>query len=223
MDINILVCSDLHASSEGAKMIQHAAESKDYDLLIVCGDFTTNGSLSYVKHFLAGIKDVKVFGVPGNCDLPDTVKVLEKAHSSIHDRSAEFGEWRFFGFGGAVPGGMGMPFEVPEEIIVSSLRKIASPQGVMVTHMPAFGMNDRGRSGKHTGSKGILEVAQEFKPRLALSGHMHESRGIESSEGTVYVNPGSARNGFYASVWLGKDIKVKFHEDDSVDPHPQIF
>jgi Icc-related predicted phosphoesterase len=223
MDINLLVCSDLHSSVDGAKMIQRAANSKEYDLLVVCGDFTTYGSLDYVKSFFKGIKDVKAFAVPGNCDTPETVTVLEKAHSNIHDRKGEFADWHFFGFGGALPGSMGMPFEVPEDAIVSSLRKNASRGGVMVTHMPAFGMNDRGRSGKHTGSHGILKVAQEFKPRLALSGHMHESRGMETSDGVVYVNPGSAMNGFYASVWLGKEVKVKFYEDDSVDSRPKIF
>ncbi len=223
MDLNILVCSDLHASADGAKMVQRAANSGDYDLLVVCGDFTTYGSLDYVKDFLSAVKEVKVLAVPGNCDVPEIVKVLEKAHASVHNRSVEFGSWKFFGFGGAVPGSMGMPFEVPEAEIVSSLRKVGSQGGVMVTHMPAFGMNDRGRSGKHTGSHGILKVAQEFRPRLALSGHMHESRGMEISNGVVYLNPGSARNGFYASVWLGEETKVKFHEDDSVNPTPKIF
>jgi hypothetical protein len=46
---------------------------------------------------------------------------------------------------------------------------------------------------------------------------------MEISNGVVYVNPGSARNGFYASVWLGKETRVKLQEDDSVDPRPKIF
>jgi putative phosphoesterase len=223
MDVNMLVCSDLHASEEAARLIQRIASSKEYDMLVVCGDFATYGSVAFVRSFLSGIKGIKVLAVPGNCDVPETVQVLEKAHASVHNRRIEFGGWQFFGFGGAVPGKMGMPFEVPEEEIVRSLRNVASRGGVMVTHMPAFGMNDRGRSGQHTGSRGILKVAQEFKPRLAISGHMHESRGMESANGVIYVNPGSARNGFYASIWLGKDIRVQFYEDDSVDSHPKIF
>jgi Icc-related predicted phosphoesterase len=223
MDINMLVCSDLHASEDAAKMIQTMAASKEYDLLVVCGDFTTFGSVDFVKDFLKGVKDTKVLAVPGNCDIPETVKVLEKVHASVHDRRVQFAGWEFFGFGGAVPTHKGMPFEMPEEKIVSSLRRNASPGAVMVTHMPAYGMNDRGRSGKSTGSLGILKVAQECKPKLALSGHMHESRGMESSDGVVYVNPGSARNGFYASIWLGKEIRVKFLEDDSIETNPKMF
>lgn len=223
MDVNILVCSDLHASEGGLDLILRRADADEYDLVVICGDFTTYGSVDYVKKFLKEMKGMMVLAVPGNCDIPETVQVLEKAHASVHDKMVDFAGWKFFGFGGATPTKMGMPFEVPEGEIVKSLRTNASRGGVMVTHMPAYGMNDRGRSGKHTGSHGILDIAKEFKPRLALSGHMHESRGMEISEGVVYVNPGSARNGFYASVWLGKEIRVKFHEDDGLDANPKMF
>jgi Icc-related predicted phosphoesterase len=216
MDINILVCSDLHASNDAAKMIHRVADSKEYDLVIVCGDFTTYGSVDYVKNFISGFKGIKVFAVPGNCDVPETVQVLEKARASVHNRKVVFGGWHICGYGGALPSNTGMPFEVPEEDIVSSLRKNGARGGIMVTHMPAYGMNDRGRSGKHAGSPGILKVIQETKPRLALSGHMHESRGAETRDGVEFVNPGSARNGSYASVWLGKEIKTRFYDDKGV-------
>ena len=108
-----------------------------------------------------------------------------------------------------------MPFEVDENVIESSLRKIAVKQGVMVTHQPAYGMNDLGRSGKHGGSKAILKIAREFAPRLALAGHMHESRGTVTTGDTLFVNPGSARSGFYASVWLGEDIRVKLQKENA--------
>ncbi len=223
MDVNILVCSDLHASEEGLEMVKRHANSKEYDLLVCCGDFTTYGPADFAARFLKSVKGTKVLAVPGNCDTPETVSVLEKEHASVHNRRVEFGGWRFFGFGGSTPTGMGMPFEVPEDEMVASLMAIASAGGVMVTHMPAFGMNDKGRAGKHAGSRGILKVAQEFRPRLAISGHMHESRGMETSNGVVYLNPGSARNGFFASVWLGKEIRVKFHEEDLSDSRSKIF
>jgi Icc-related predicted phosphoesterase len=223
MDINILVCSDLHASDDAANMIHRVADSKEYDLVVVCGDFTTYGSVDFVKKFISGFKGIKVFAVPGNCDVPETVQVLEKAHASVHNRRVEFGGWQIYGYGGALPSNTGMPFEVPEEKIVSSLKKNAAPGGIVVTHMPAYGMNDRGRSGKHSGSPGILKVIQETKPRLALSGHMHESKGVETRDGVVFVNPGSARNGSYASVWLGRDIRTQFYEDKKVKKKPTIF
>jgi Icc-related predicted phosphoesterase len=211
-DVNLLVCSDLHASEHALEMIGRLAVPEDYDLVVISGDFTTNGSLEYVDKLLKRIKGVLVLGVPGNCDLPETVDLLEKKHANLHNKRVDFGDWPLFGFGGSIPTSSGMPFEIDEGVMESSLRKIAVRRGVMVTHQPAYGMNDLGRSGNHGGSKSILKIAQEFKPKLAIAGHMHESRGVVTVGETIFLNPGSARNGFYASVWLGKEIRVKLHE-----------
>jgi len=93
-----------------------------------------------------------------------------------------------------------------------SLRQIAVKGGVMVTHVPALGFNDHLRFGQRGGSEGVLRVVQEFKPVLALSGHIHEARGRALSADTVFVNPGPARNGSYASVRLGESVEVEFHD-----------
>ncbi|MEM0343673.1 MAG: metallophosphoesterase [Thermoplasmata archaeon] len=211
IDIHMLVCSDLHSSENALEMISKLARSGEFDLVVVCGDFTTVGTTEYVKRFLKGTGEVMVLAVPGNCDLPETVEVLEKAHASVHNRRTQFGGWDFYGFGGGVTTSSGMPFENDERLIEESLRKVAVPGGVMVTHTPPYGMNDLGRAGNHGGSEGILRVVKEFKPRLVLSGHMHESQGTRTTEGTVFVNPGSARLGAYASVLLGPSIKTKLY------------
>jgi len=215
-DVNMLVCSDLHASEEALDMIARLAVPNDYDLVVVCGDFTTYGSLDYVSRFLKKIKGVLALAVPGNCDMPEIVDLLEKKHVSLHNRKAEFAGWQFFGFGGSIPTSSHMPFEVDEKVIESSLRSIATRQGVIVTHQPAYGANDMVRSGHHAGSKSILRILQEFSPRLALAGHLHESRGSVTIGDTVCVNPGSAKNGCYASVWLGDEIRVKLHQESDV-------
>jgi hypothetical protein len=214
-DLNLLVCSDLHGSEQAAELLVNAAQPEDYDLALICGDFTTSGSPEFARKLIKRIK-VKVLAVPGNCDTPELVTVLKKAHASLHNESAVFGGWEFFGCGGGVPTSSGMPFEIEEKEIESTLRSVAKKGGVMVTHTPAYGMNDRGRSGNHGGSKAVLRIAQEFGPVLALAGHMHESRGKQVLGGTVFVNPGSLRSGLYASIWLGDEIKVKFHEDPNI-------
>lgn len=210
-DLNMLACSDLHASEEALEMVARLSDPDEYDLVVICGDFTTYGSLDYVTRLLKRMKGLFVLAVPGNCDMPEIVALLENKHVSLHNRRVDFGGWQFFGFGGSVPTGMRMPFEVDEKVIESSLRSIAVKRGVMMTHQPAYGTNDMGRSGKHAGSRSILRVMQEFAPRLALAGHLHESRGAITLGETVCVNPGSARDGHYASIWLGDDIRVKLH------------
>ena len=210
-DLRILACSDLHGSLPALEMIEKASASSAYDLVVVCGDFTTFGALDYTKEFLKRIK-TRVLAVPGNCDVPDTVPLLEENNASVHNLQVEFGGRKFFGFGGAVPSTMGMPFEIEESIIERSLRAVAVEGGIMVTHTPAYGMNDLGKSRKHAGLKAILRVAEEFKPVLALSGHFHESKGKVLTMDTAFVNPGSAKNGHYASVVVGDAVEVELHE-----------
>ncbi len=203
-------------------MLEAAVSSDKYDLLVACGDFTTFGSTDYTKEFLTRI-GIRVLAVPGNCDIPDTVAVLEEADASIHNARASVSGWQFFGFGGGLPTSTGMPFEIEEDMMERALRTVAVPEGIMVTHTPSYGMNDLARSGKNAGSKGILRVAQEFKPVLALAGHYHESRGKVISKDTTFVNPGPAKKGFYASVRVGEVVEVTFHEIKQDSTKPTMF
>ena len=131
--------------------------------------------------------------------------------------------WNFFGFGGGLPSNSGMPFEIDEDIVERSLRAIAISEGIMVTHTPAYGMNDASRAGQSLGSEGILRVAKEFKPVLALSGHVHESRGKVLTMDTAFVNPGPAKNGLYASIRIGEVVDVEFHEVKLNRNKPTMF
>jgi len=209
-ELRLLVCSDLHGSGQALDMLNEAASSGSYDALVVCGDFTTFGTTEFTAKVLKRLK-LKTFAVPGNCDIPETVSVLEGAGASIHNMRSEFMGREFFGLGGSLPGG-GMPFELEDDILERSLRSVAIHDGIMITHCPAYGMNDLTKNGRHLGSKGILRVANEFKPTLALSGHVHEAKGRTITKDTVFVNPGSARHGSYASVSVGESVDVEFHE-----------
>jgi len=211
-ELRILACSDLHNSAKAADMIVRLADSGDYEALVIAGDFTTTGPVSFIRDFLRRIS-IRVFAVPGNCDMLETVEALEDADASVHNTQVEFESLKFFGFGGAVPGA-GMPFEIEEDIIERSLRSVAAHGGVMVTHMPALGMNDLTRAGRHVGSEGILRVANEFAPVLHVSGHIHESRGRIIAAKTTFVNPGPSRNGNYANVAIGDVVEAELmHED----------
>lgn len=211
-ELRILACTDLHNSTGAVDMIVRLADTGDYDALVVAGDFTTSGPVSFVRDFLRRIS-IKVLAVPGNCDPLETVEALEDSGASIHNTQSEFKGFKFFGFGGSLPG-PGMPFEVEEDIVERSLRSVAVHGGVMVTHMPAHGMNDLTRSGKHAGSEGILRVVNEFAPVLHVSGHIHESRGRIISAKTTFVNPGPSRNGNYASIALGEVAEVELGRED---------
>jgi Icc-related predicted phosphoesterase len=41
-----------------------------------------------------------------------------------------------------------------------------------------------------------------------LSGHIHEARGIVEQEGTLFVNPGAAKDGFAALLDINAETKA---------------
>lgn len=221
-DLRILACSDLHGSKDAVTNLESVVGSGSYDLVVVCGDFTTFGSTDFAKEFLERIK-CRVLAVPGNCDVPDTVSVLEEARSSVHNTRVDVNGRTFYGFGGALPSGSDMPFEIAEDLLERSLREVAVPDGVMVTHVPAYGMNDRTRFGNHGGSEGVLRIAQEFKPVLALSGHIHESQGRALNKDTIFINPGPAKHGCYASIVLGESADVQFFGSKPTSRKPTSY
>ena len=206
-DVDLLVCSDLHGSERAMEVLRNALEDDPFDVVVVCGDFTTDGSTKYVREVLDAV-EVPFLAVPGNCDSMAVAALLEEQQKSVHSKRVNLAGVKFFGFGGAPPSPHGMPFEVEETVIADKLRGVAVRGGVMVTHTPAYGMNDLSAYAGHTGSKGILEVAVEYRPRLALSGHIHESRGSEVRKGTMFVNPGAAKDGCYAKIRLGRKVKA---------------
>lgn len=206
-DAHLLVCSDLHGSDKGLEVLGNALEDDIFDAVVVCGDFTTNGSPKYVRDFLARAQ-VPVIGVPGNCDSNAIADHLARAGASVHGRRVDIKGLAFFGFGGAPPSPYGMPFEVDEGTMAEGIRAVGVRGGVMVTHTPPLGMNDLSKGGYNMGSKALLDVAVELRPRLALSGHIHEGRGEAVSSGTVFINPGPAKDGYYSKVQIQRSVRV---------------
>lgn len=204
----LLVCSDLHGSDDALALLRRAEKEITPDAVIVCGDVTTYGSTDYMRRLLDNF-DSDIIAVPGNCDTDEMLKMLEQAGTSVHNRRTRKLGLDVFGFGGGLPSSSHMPFEVEEQDMVEGLRAVAVRGGVMVTHTPPRGMNDVDRSGRHIGSNGIMGVVEECRPRLVLSGHVHEARGECSKDGTVFVNPGPARGGHYARVELGQQVLVR--------------
>ncbi len=54
--------------------------------------------------------------------------------------------------------------------------------------------------GEHYGSLITRQLIEKYKPLLCVSGHMHESPGVEMLGSTTVVNTGSAADGRYAII-----------------------
>lgn len=204
----LLVCADLHGSEETLTMLRKAEKDVGPDMVVICGDVTTYGSRAYMEKALSAFES-DLLAVPGNCDTDEMLEMLEEAGASVHMKRVKRHGLDFFGFGGGLPSPAQMPFEVEEEEMVSGLRSVAVPGGVMITHTPPRGMNDADHRGRHIGSEGIMAVVREFRPRVVLSGHVHEARGERTEDGTLFVNPGPARGGYYAVVEVGQTTSAR--------------
>ncbi len=205
--MRVLLAADLHGSMHGVKVIHETIDKTSPDLFIVCGDLTDFGPVSFAREFLQDIH-VKTFAVPGNCDPPEIVRDLEELGVNLHGKKAGFGGSTFVGLGGSNPTPFNTDFELPEEEIARILGPIMEPGVILVSHPPPFGFCDAVRGGQHAGSKAVREAVDRFQPRLVMTGHIHEARGISRGPTTV-VNPGFAAKGELAIVNLDGEIEIE--------------
>jgi Icc-related predicted phosphoesterase len=82
------------------------------------------------------------------------------------------------------------------------------PGVVMALHAPPKGINDRTGSGLNVGSEAVLRMVNEFRPKAVLSGHIHEDRGVVHRDGTLFLNPGAAKDGNSALLDLGDEVRA---------------
>jgi hypothetical protein len=62
------------------------------------------------------------------------------------------------------------------------------PCDVLVVHEPPEGTLDQVRTGKHIGSRAVLDLITRLHPRVVTCGHVHESPGIEHVGDTLVIN-----------------------------------
>jgi len=206
--MRFLVISDIHMRDKVKTWANRLVEEHGADGVIVLGDITHFGPPQWASEFLSGLRG-KVYAVPGNCDPPVTLSYIERSCTSLHLRKVRIGERDFVGFGGSNPTIFNTPNEVPEEEIYRRLGQVMVPGAVLVVHCPPLGINDRTFSGHDGGSVAIKRVVEEFHPPLVLSGHIHEARGIIERDGTLYVNPGAAKDGNSALLDIDGSIEPR--------------
>ena len=68
------------------------------------------------------------------------------------------------------------------------LKTVKDP--VLISHIPPYGYVDKLYNGKHVGSKAVLAAIKKYKPKLVLSGHIHEAKGKAKIGKSVVYNLG---------------------------------
>jgi Icc-related predicted phosphoesterase len=87
---------------------------------------------------------------------------------------------------------------------------------ILVTHVPPSGTKlDTIGGNKSIGSTSVRSIIEKMQPLVAVSGHVHESRAIDSIGKTQLLNPGPLKEGYYGTIKIdGQVVKVELKEID---------
>jgi Icc-related predicted phosphoesterase len=206
--MKILALADLHGDEEILDRLRVLSGMKDYDLVVLAGDITQRGPVSYAEDVL-GIFPSAV-AVHGNMDPPDVIACLEERGASVHGKKRKFGQWNVAGIGGSNPTPFGTPSEIGEGEIEAVLNKAGVDSfTILVSHPPPYMVFDS-VGAMHVGSKAVRKIIEEKKPLLCICGHIHEHEGQEILGDTLVVKVGTAQKFRAAEIDIGDEIDVRF-------------
>lgn len=207
--MRILAIADIHGSKHARKRVNSQIEEYTPNAVIVCGDITQFGPPEWALDFLNGIS-LKTLALPGNLDPIGVIDAIEESQAiPLHAKKVELGEYIFVGLGGSNRTPFSTPFELSEDEIYNTLKRIMIKGAILVVHAPAKGHLDKTSQMINSGSESIARIISEFSPPLVISAHIHEARGVERGGDTIYVNPGPASQGYAAVIDLNGEIKVE--------------
>ena len=73
---------------------------------------------------------------------------------------------------------------------------IPGDTNILVTHGPPHGIGDRCEDGRRVGCPRLMERILEIKPKLVVTGHIHEDYGIFGIQGITVVNASVLNAGY---------------------------
>ncbi|MBI2427219.1 MAG: metallophosphoesterase [Ignavibacteriales bacterium] len=154
--------------------------------------------------------------IPGNDDPLDINEDINSVPwaNNIDEISLTVGEWIFIGLGYSTP----TPWKTPRELDESQIKeKLINTYNtikntdlhkvILVSHVPPKGIgldiapevivqNNElvtvPGSEKEVGSDSVKQIILEKKPLITLSGHCHDSAGIQFLQNTLCINAGSS-------------------------------
>ncbi len=205
--MKLLVLSDLHGDYSHVGSILDQAG--DFDAILIAGDITNFGPDEHALELLE-MFDEPVFAIPGNCDNPSILRVLDENTINLHNSSHTLQGLTFVGLGGSNPTPFNTPFELSEKKIgeyVGMLLSRLNGRTILLSHAPPLNTTDRVPRG-NVGSEALARFLGRLD--LIVCGHIHEARGSVCVKGTCVVNPGAASKGHGALITIKDDISVEF-------------
>jgi hypothetical protein len=206
----MLLVSDVHGE---AATLRRIVEAEAADALLCAGDLGDAkrdddyaGSLAAVRSVLER-SDLPVGAVPGNTDLErECVDALRARGLNLHDEVRSFGRVVAAGYGGATARARS-PFDpsgaqIRDAMLALAARMAGRPRVAVVHQPPVDTRLDVVDGGVHVGDPAVRELFERAAFDLAVTGHIHESRGRDEIGDTLLVNPGAVVDGCYAVAEL---------------------
>lgn len=199
--MKFLVVTDLHQNEKNIPGINAVLKDEGIDTVLFLGDITDMGTGKKAAEIVSKI-EAKCYALPGNCDSRDLPECISSVATDMHGKKTVIDGITVVGLGGSNPTIFNTPFELSEEEIESKLEAVSENGMLLMTHAPAFGTLDHIPNGMSVGSTAIAKIIEKYKPVVALSGHIHEDIGVFSKDGTMFMNPGPAREGYYGILTI---------------------
>ena len=208
--MRLLCLSDIHGHVKTIPVLLDSERGNGFDCIIVCGDLTQFGDYSEARNVMKPLleSNVSIFAVHGNMDLDGVSRYLEETGVSIHGRAVLYDGVSMIGLGGGNISPFNTPTEYSEDEMSRILSKTISPGAnhtvkILVSHVPPYGTRlDKLGNGKHVGSQVVKDFIANEKIALCISGHIHESAGIETIGTCACVNAGAFKDGNYSIIDL---------------------
>jgi len=202
--MRFLVITDLHQKKSMVSRINQSYRDNGCDALLFLGDATDLGTAEDAVEVMSMLEG-NVYAIPGNCDPRDTPERISSVVKDVHGKRFSVGDIGFAALGGSNITIFNTPFEYEEDEISELLEPISFKGMVLMTHAPSYGILDEIPSGINVGSRAILGIVEKYRPVAAVSGHIHEATGIVNKNGTLFMNPGPAREGKAGILDIGPE------------------
>lgn len=214
-----LLVTDIHGDTEKLAEIM---EKEEYDAVLCAGDLSDDKKFDDYERNLEEVldvfnqKDKLVKAVPGNMDPERScVKHLRDHRINLHRKIGSFNGFEAVGYGGGITP-FGTPFEPSGEEIKNTLEtledRMTSDRKVAVIHQPPKDTEVDVADGSHVGSEEVRQLIENSDFDLVVTGHIHESRGVDDISGTDIINPGPVMNGFYAIAEIGETLELEMKQ-----------
>ena len=204
--MKIVSFGDVHMATRNLDRM--GAVMRDTDLVILSGDLTNFGGADDARRVVDAARQAcpRVLAVPGNLDRDEVFPWLEAERIALHGKGVVVDGVAIVGCGGSNFTPFHTPSEFTEDEIYAALRSgydnVRDHRPLlMICHTPPLATKcDRIIGGKAVGSWAARRFIEEVQPDVCISGHIHESAGVDQIGATTILNAGPFKSGGYIVV-----------------------